>query len=41
MHNQSGGSKNVKTRIYKTIILPVVLYGCCIKERTHFQSYNN
>jgi hypothetical protein len=21
-------SKNVKTRIYKTIILPVVLYGC-------------
>jgi hypothetical protein len=22
-------SKNVKIRIYKTIILPVVLYGCC------------
>jgi hypothetical protein len=29
-------SKNIKIRIYKTIILPVVLYGCetglCIKE---------
>jgi hypothetical protein len=22
-------SKNLKIRIYKTIILPVVLYGCC------------
>jgi hypothetical protein len=21
-------SKNIKTRLYKTIILPVVLYGC-------------
>jgi hypothetical protein len=23
-----GGSKNTKIKIYRTIILPVVLYGC-------------
>jgi hypothetical protein len=27
-------SKYIKIRIYKTIILPVVLYGCDIKEGT-------
>jgi hypothetical protein len=27
-------SKNVKVRIYKTIILPVVLYGCEAKSLT-------
>jgi hypothetical protein len=27
-------SKNIKVRIYKTIILPVVLYGCDIKGGT-------
>jgi hypothetical protein len=27
-------SKNIKIRIYKTIILPVVLYGCKISSLT-------
>jgi hypothetical protein len=34
-------SKNLKFRIYKTIILPVVLYGCDIKQGTWTEVFEN
>jgi hypothetical protein len=34
-------SKNVKTRIYKTIILPVVLYGVKIREEHRLRVFEN
>jgi hypothetical protein len=39
-------SKNVKTRIYKTIIMPVVLYGCetwylTLREEHRLRVYEN
>jgi hypothetical protein len=39
-------SKNVKVRIYKTIILPVVLYGCktwslTLKEEHNLRLFEN
>jgi hypothetical protein len=39
-------SKNVKVRIYKTIILPVVLYGCetrslTVKEEHKLRVFEN
>jgi hypothetical protein len=39
-------SKNVKIRIYKTIILPVVLYGCeiwslILREERRLQMFEN
>jgi hypothetical protein len=34
-------SKNVKVRIYKTIILPVVLYGCETWRKLHNEELQN
>ena len=39
-------SKNLKTKIYKTIILPVVLYGCeawslTLREESRLRGFEN
>jgi hypothetical protein len=35
-------SKNIKIRIYKTIILPVVLYGCeTLREKQRLRVFEN